>query len=150
MSNFHGIILQNGVIFRFFFGRNKVIALALGRIPEEEYKDNLHKLSKKLTGLCTLMFTNRSVDEITTYTYIFSPIFCNFFKIFTCEIIVLSFRFFKNYKVPDFARSGNLATKDVDLDEGPLEYFPHSMEPFLRKLGLPVVLQKGTSRNIFG
>lgn len=51
---------------RFFFGRNKIIALALGRIREEEYKDNLHKLSKKLNGLCTVMFTNRSVEEITS------------------------------------------------------------------------------------
>lgn len=31
----------------------------------------------------------------------------------------------------------------VTLDEGPLEQFPHSMEPQLRQLGLPTALKKG-------
>lgn len=35
---------------------------------------------------------------------------------------------------------------DVTLDEGPLEQFPHSMEPQLRQLGLPTALKKGTDR----
>lgn len=32
----------------------------------------------------------------------------------------------------------------VDLQEGPLEQFTHEMEPFLRKQGMPVRLNKGT------
>lgn len=43
----------------------------------------------------------------------------------------------------DYARSGNQAQMDVTLDEGPLEQFPHSMEPQLRQLGLPAALKKG-------
>lgn len=43
----------------------------------------------------------------------------------------------------DYARSGNKAQMDVTLDEGPLEQFPHSMEPQLRQLGLPTALKKG-------
>merc|ERR1712048_1055607 len=45
----------------------------------------------------------------------------------------------------DFARSGNTASQTVELPEGPLEVnmFPHSMEPSLRKLGLPTAMKKG-------
>jgi hypothetical protein len=31
----------------------------------------------------------------------------------------------------------------VELKEGPLEQFSHEMEPFIRKQGLPVRLNKG-------
>lgn len=31
----------------------------------------------------------------------------------------------------------------VELKEGPLEQFTHEMEPFLRKQGMPVRLNKG-------
>ena len=34
---------------RFFLGKNKVMALALGRTPEEEPKENLHKISQVLS-----------------------------------------------------------------------------------------------------
>ena len=43
----------------------------------------------------------------------------------------------------DYARAGNKATFTVNLDPGPLEQFPHSMEPQLRQLGLPTALKKG-------
>ena len=32
----------------------------------------------------------------------------------------------------------------VELKEGPLEQFTHEMEPFLRKQGMPVRLNKGS------
>lgn len=32
---------------RFFFGKNKVIAIGLGRTPEEEVQDDLHKVCYK-------------------------------------------------------------------------------------------------------
>ena len=31
---------------RFFMGKNKVMQIALGRTPEEEYKDNLRRVSE--------------------------------------------------------------------------------------------------------
>ncbi|XP_026517378.1 mRNA turnover protein 4 homolog, partial [Terrapene carolina triunguis] len=50
---------------------------------------------------------------------------------------------FSQFKEVDFARAGNKATFTVSLDTGPLEQFPHSMEPQLRQLGLPTALKKG-------
>jgi len=102
---------------RFLFGKNKVMALALGRTAEEEYKDHLHLLSDKLKGQCGLLFTNHSKEEVQ--------------------------KWFAEYSEADFARSGNMATDTVSLDKGPLSQFSHSMEPQLRQLGLPTSLQRG-------
>jgi len=102
---------------RFFYGKNKVAALALGRIPEEEYKKNIHFLSKRLTGQCGILFTNKSIEDVVS--------------------------FFESYEEPDYARSGNIAKLTVDLPAGPLEQFSHAIEPQLRQLGMPSCLQKG-------
>lgn len=51
---------------RFFFGKNKVIALGLGRSSETEAANDLHKLSLALRGQCGLLFTNRSKKEVCT------------------------------------------------------------------------------------
>lgn len=55
-------------------------------------------------------------------------------------------RWFGRYSETDYARSGNLATQTVTIDKGALEEFSHALEPQLRKLGLPTVLQKGKSK----
>uniref|UniRef100_A0A672RR91 Ribosome assembly factor mrt4 n=1 Tax=Sinocyclocheilus grahami TaxID=75366 RepID=A0A672RR91_SINGR len=102
---------------RFFFGKNKVMMIALGKGPTDEYKDNLHKVSKFLRGEVGVLFTNKTKDEVQEY--------------------------FSNFKEVDYARAGNVATMAMTLDEGPLEQFPHSMEPQLRQLGLPTALKKG-------
>ncbi|NXL48818.1 MRT4 protein, partial [Podilymbus podiceps] len=102
---------------RIFFGKNKVMMVALGREPSSEYKENLHKVSKHLRGEVGLLFTNRTKDEVDEW--------------------------FSKFKEVDFARAGNKATYAVSLDTGPLEQFPHSMEPQLRQLGLPTALKKG-------
>lgn len=36
-----------------------------------------------------------------------------------------------------------MATETVELEEGPLTQFPHSLEPQLRALGMPTALKKG-------
>uniref|UniRef100_A0A8C1UCF2 Ribosome assembly factor mrt4 n=2 Tax=Cyprinus carpio TaxID=7962 RepID=A0A8C1UCF2_CYPCA len=102
---------------RFFFGKNKVMMIALGKGPTDEYKDNLHKVSRFLRGEVGVLFTNKTKDEVQEY--------------------------FSSFKEVDYARAGNVATMSVTLDEGPLEQFPHSMEPQLRQLGLPTALKKG-------
>ncbi|KAK7119069.1 hypothetical protein R3I94_021047 [Phoxinus phoxinus] len=102
---------------RFFFGKNKVMVIALGKGPTDEYKDNLHKLSRFLRGEVGVLFTNKTKDEVQEY--------------------------FSEFKEIDYARAGSVATMAVTLDEGPLEQFPHSMEPQLRQLGLPTALKKG-------
>ncbi|KAM9408181.1 mRNA turnover protein 4 homolog [Pholidichthys leucotaenia] len=91
--------------------------VALGKRETDEYKDNLHKIGKHLRGEVGVLFTNKTKDEVQEY--------------------------FNHFKEMDYARAGNPAQMDVALDEGPLEQFPHSMEPHLRQLGLPTALKKG-------
>lgn len=102
---------------RFFFGKNKVIALGFGRTPEEEIADDLHKLSDTLKGQCGLLFTDESKEYVT--------------------------KWFAEYTVEDYARSGFKATSTITVKEGPLKQFAHSMEPYLRQLGLPTSLDRG-------
>ncbi|NWI21896.1 MRT4 protein, partial [Crypturellus soui] len=102
---------------RIFFGKNKVMMVALGREPASEYRENLHKVSQHLRGEVGLLFTDRTKDEVHEW--------------------------FSQFREVDFARAGNKATYTVSLDTGPLEQFPHSMEPQLRQLGLPTALKKG-------
>ncbi|KAG7164891.1 mRNA turnover protein 4 homolog [Homarus americanus] len=102
---------------RFFLGKNKVMALALGRTPEEEIYDNLHKVSQKLVGQRGLLFTNSSEEEVLDY--------------------------FENKRYPVHPHAGDLAGETVELKQGLLEQFSHSLEPHLRKLGLPTRLQRG-------
>ena len=56
---------------------------------------------------------------------------------------VLGFRKFSDVSEPDYARSGNIATQTVIIEQGPLTSFSHALEPHLRQLGLPTSLQKG-------
>ncbi|KAJ1637953.1 hypothetical protein T492DRAFT_900566 [Pavlovales sp. CCMP2436] len=75
---------------RFFFGRTKQLAVALGRTTESEMRVGLSRVSEALLGReGGLLFTNRTREE------------------------------------------------------GPLERMAHSIEPYLRKLGLPTKLDCG-------
>ncbi|XP_074576677.1 uncharacterized protein LOC141833189 [Curcuma longa] len=102
---------------RFFLGSNKVMQLALGRSVADEVKPGIYKLSKFIRHDAGLLFTNLSKEEVE--------------------------RAFREYEGHDFARMGTTATEKVDLKEGPLEQFTHEMEPYLRKQGVPVRLNKG-------
>lgn len=103
---------------RFFLGSNKVMQVSLGRSAADEIKPGLYKVSKLLRGDSGLFFTNMPKEEVE--------------------------RLFNQYEDYDFARTGSAATETVELKEGPLEQFTHEMEPFLRKQGMPVRLNKGT------
>ena len=50
---------------RFFLGKNRVIAVALGRSKEDECKENIHEISKRLKGQCGILFTDRPKEEVT-------------------------------------------------------------------------------------
>uniref|UniRef100_A0A023FER8 Ribosome assembly factor mrt4 n=1 Tax=Amblyomma cajennense TaxID=34607 RepID=A0A023FER8_AMBCJ len=102
---------------RFYFGKNKVMAVALGRFIDEDHRENLHKVSERLRGQCGLFFTNAPKEKVLQW--------------------------FDEYQDADFARAGFRATQRVLLDQGPLPQFQHSLEPHLRHLGLPTSLQKG-------
>ncbi|CAI0542996.1 unnamed protein product [Linum tenue] len=102
---------------RFFLGSNKVMQVALGRSAGDELRPGIRKVSKLLRGDSGLMATNLPKEEVE--------------------------RLCREYEDYDFARTGTNATEKVELNEGPLEQFTHEMEPFLRKQGLPVRLNKG-------
>lgn len=102
---------------RFFFGKNKVIALALGKSAENEIAQGLSKLSSALTGQCGLLFTNRTKKDVL--------------------------KWMDEYQEMDYARSGFIAQETITLPEGPMPEFSHSIEPHLRQLGMPTALQKG-------
>jgi len=110
---------------RIFFGRGAVMAKALGTSPEEEHKLGMHQLAQNIKGQVGLLFTDTSPQEVIEW--------------------------FIDFKQPDFARSGNIATRTVVLPAGPImrrhsdppEPFPHNEEPQLRKLGLSTYMNKG-------
>ncbi|ODV77668.1 uncharacterized protein CANTADRAFT_27374 [Suhomyces tanzawaensis NRRL Y-17324] len=52
---------------KLILGKRRVLEKALGDTPEEEYKDNLHKLSKTCAGLPGLLFTNELPDTVEAY-----------------------------------------------------------------------------------
>ncbi|KAF3856140.1 hypothetical protein F7725_016863 [Dissostichus mawsoni] len=66
---------------RFFFGKNKVMSVALGKGETDEYKDNLHKVTKYLRGEVGVLFTNKTKEEVQEY--------------------------FNHFKEMDYARAGN-------------------------------------------
>ena len=101
----------------FFFGKNRVMQLALGRTPATEYLLSLSKISPFLIAKMGLLATNRSPQEV--------------------------FEYFNQLKMEDYARAGNRVQEDVVIDEGPLDGFQHTMEPLLRSLGLMTTLKKG-------
>lgn len=45
------------------------MALALGRIAQEEYKEDLHRVSKFLNGQCGLLFTNQPITDVMKYDF---------------------------------------------------------------------------------
>ncbi|KAJ8518112.1 hypothetical protein ONZ45_g4795 [Pleurotus djamor] len=110
---------------RIFFGRAAVMAKALGTTPEEEHRMGIHKLSKQIKGQVGLLFTDWEPQEVIDW--------------------------FADFKQPDFARAGNIATRTIIIPAGPVmrhhsdppEPFPHNEEPQLRKLGLSTSMNKG-------
>lgn len=102
---------------RFFFGKNRIMQLGLGATESTEVEKDLHKLSQRITNQCGLLFTSRAKEAVQ--------------------------KWFSNYSAVDYARSGFRATETVTIDKGPQDEFCHSIEPHIRKLGLPSKLDKG-------
>lgn len=114
---------------RIFFGKTKLMARALGTTPEEAHADGIHALSPYLTGLVGLLLTNRDPTSVLTTLSSISG--------------------------ADFSRAGTIAPREFSVPPGPVyatggevpaEHdvpFPHSLEPELRRLGMPTRLVKG-------
>jgi mRNA turnover protein 4 len=102
---------------RFFFGKNKVMAVALGTSEESEHRDGVHHIARLLHNGHALFLTDREPEEIINH--------------------------FTEFEAQNFARSGFKATADFSLPAGVLEDQPFSIEPQLRKLGLSTKLEFG-------
>jgi mRNA turnover protein 4 len=103
---------------RFFFGKNKVIQLALGKSSQDEQKPHLHEIAERISGLCGIFMTNDPKETVM--------------------------QFFNTFSEKDYARGGLVATEDITLPEGALTQFAHSMETYLRSnLGMPTELKQG-------
>ena len=103
---------------RIFLGKNKLLQIALGKTPEDEYADNLRHVSSEISESVGLIFTSRSKKGVQEY--------------------------FSNLVEPDFARAGFVATRDVVITNEMLENHPVSMmEQQFRKQGLPVKIDNG-------
>ena len=55
---------------RLIFGKNKVIAYALGRTVEDEQAENVHKISNKLVNEVGILFTNKSKEDVLEWVII--------------------------------------------------------------------------------
>jgi len=106
---------------RMFFGKVKVMQLALGLHPSVECEEGIHKLAIELNAKQQkgLLFTDTPAENLDKTLEEFQP--------------------------EDFARPGALANREVKLSAGTdaLQYFPASMEVQLRQLGLPTHLKDG-------
>ncbi|GLI63082.1 hypothetical protein VaNZ11_005984 [Volvox africanus] len=106
---------------RFILGSTSLMQVALGRSEADEYKAGLSRLSDLIKGTVGLFFTKLSLEEAKEA--------------------------FENYVYEDYARVGARAVHDFRLTAGPLSGpmgpLPHTLEPQLRKFGLPTKLNKG-------
>ncbi|GIX65738.1 60S ribosomal protein L10e, putative [Babesia caballi] len=110
------IILKPG---RVFYGKNKVMQLALGAKPETELLGNLHKIAERIVGERALLVSSEPPNVVREKL--------------------------EGYKVVDFAKAGHVATETILLkpEEDALGVFPGNMEPQFRQLGLPTTLNMG-------
>jgi mRNA turnover protein 4 len=102
---------------RFFFGKNSLMQIALGKSEEDEPKPNLHLVADRIAGHCGLFMSNEPADKVIEW--------------------------FASYGEKDYPRSGFESTQEVVLEEGPLPQFSHAIEPHLRSLGMPTELKQG-------
>lgn len=101
---------------KLFLGKNSISQVAFGRSVEEEYLDNLSKLSKILDGKIGILFTKRDKEEVQNY--------------------------FSSFSSEEFALMGDIPEDDIILQPGELD-LPTSMRENLRKLGLVVETEDG-------
>ena len=105
----------------FCLGSNKVLKVALGKSEAEEYRSNLHLLANDMSGNSALLFTRLPQADVE--------------------------RMVDSFEVLDYTRAGAPATEEFAIPAGPvLQYgdpIAHTMEPTLRKHGMPTKLNKG-------
>lgn len=103
---------------RLFAPKNRLMQVALGVSEDTSFKEGVYKLSGLLNGSKALLMTNSLAELVQD---------------------VLN-----SHKEPQFAVAGELATDTINLESGEesLKDLPHSLEPYLRQLGLPCQLSE--------
>ena len=122
------------------------MAKALGTTPEEECRPGIAPLAR-VSDDSIINPHNRGPSTLCLVQQIKGQVGLLFTDTEPQEVI----EWFKDFHQPDFARSGNRASRTVILPAGPVmqhhsdppEPFPHNEEPQLRKLGLSTVMRKG-------
>ena len=106
---------------RFFYGRNKVMAKALGLTKEDEIVEGSAAIGAKLIGEVGLLMSNKGPEDVSS--------------------------FFDGHDTLDYARGGGIAPSGASIPAGPVMRgelpMPHNMEPHLRSLGMPTLLANG-------
>lgn len=115
---------------KLIMGKKKVLQKALGQTPEEEYKDNLSKLSAINEGLIAYLFTDEPPESVKPY---FETYYKNDFARAKTRSPI-------TFEVPEgivYSRGGQ-----IDLeDDVPMQ---HTMEPTLRnKFKMPTKIVHG-------
>eukprot|EP00761_Pharyngomonas_kirbyi_P014978 gb/GECH01015009.1/.p1 GENE.gb/GECH01015009.1/~~gb/GECH01015009.1/.p1 ORF type:complete len:230 (+),score=69.91 gb/GECH01015009.1/:1-690(+) len=103
---------------RMFLAKKTLMKVALGKTEAEEVQPGLSQVAEQVYGFCGILCTDRDREE-------------------TQEI-------FDNFERQDYPRSGFVPQETVTISAGPIDWAPVSMEPLLRRLGLPVQIIKGT------
>ncbi|RYP23124.1 hypothetical protein DL767_008911 [Monosporascus sp. MG133] len=118
---------------RLYFGKTKLMARALGRSPEDSHAENTYRLTPYMRGTVGLLFTNRAPEAVLDY--------------FTSQS--------SSAARVDFARAGAVAPRGFVIPYGqvystggevPAEHdvpLGHTLEPELRRLGVPTRMVKG-------
>jgi mRNA turnover protein 4 len=107
---------------RFFLGSNKVLQVALGKEASDEVRENASKLSEHIKGHVGLLFTELAMEKVKEE--------------------------FESVRAPEFAKAGHKANDTISYTAGPLTFddgrkLEHTLEPSLRKNGMPTKLNKG-------
>ena len=112
-----------------FFGKTKVMAVALGLTSATCAEPNTHLLTPHLHNDVGLLFSPKPPSDLLAH--------------------------FEAFRPADYARAGTVASRSFTLPQGvlysrggelPIDddvHISHSMEPGLRKLGLPTRMVKG-------
>jgi mRNA turnover protein 4 len=135
---------------RIIYGKNKVVAKALGESEETEYKTGLSEIAKvSLDETCLptplhVPIANHSRLHLHVTQRLKGPLGLFLTSWEPTETI----EWFSTFSRPTYARQNFPATQTLVLPVGPVknfedEVFPHSMEPQLRGCGLMTSLEKG-------
>ena len=117
------------------------MAKAMGTSQEDEYQENIHKLSKVHLPLTKSTYKQTLHGDVGLLITSHPP------KVVT--------EWFESFIKTDFPRAGTIAPLTVTIPAGTVysrggqveveddSSLPHSLEPTLRQLGMPTRLQKG-------